>query len=97
MYVVIFRATFNQLDDEYTRYANQLRELAIAKYGCTDFTSVTENGREMTLSYWNSLDDIKTWKNDAVHQQAQALGKNKWYSHYKVEIVEILREYANRI
>ena len=94
MYAVIFKATFNQLDDAYTRYARQLRELAMSKYGCTDFTSVCEGNQEITLSYWNSLNDIKTWKNDAVHQQAQALGKRKWYSHYQVEIVEILREYA---
>jgi heme-degrading monooxygenase HmoA len=39
------------------------------------------------------MDDIKKWKQDEVHQLAQRLGKEKWYTSYKVQIVEILREY----
>lgn len=96
MYVVIFKATVKQLDDDYMYHARRLRELAISKYGCTDFTSLTENNQEISLSYWNSLEDIQAWKNDEQHKQAQALGKSLWYSHYKVEIVEILREYAGQ-
>lgn len=67
----------------------------MSRYGCTKVTSVSEEDLEITISYWNSLEDIRAWKNDAVHQKAQELGRTRWYRRYQVEIVEILREYAH--
>jgi len=95
MYAVIFRAKINRLDSRYSEMASRLRELAISKYGCTEFTSVTENGQEISISYWQDQQQIESWKQDSVHLVAQQLGKTTWYLSYKVEVVEILREYSN--
>ncbi len=46
MYAVIFRAEINELDDSYSEMATQMRELAIKKYGCTEFTAVTKGNQE---------------------------------------------------
>jgi heme-degrading monooxygenase HmoA len=48
---------------------------------------------EIAISYWPTLDAIQNWKSDSQHQQAQKLGKEKWYQWYKVEVVEIGRSY----
>jgi len=95
MYAVIFRAEINKLDQSYTETAKHMRDLALSKYGCVEFTSTAENNVEIAISYWNSKKDIKAWKEDKEHIKAQALGKKEWYKSYTVQIVEILHEYKN--
>ena len=94
-YIVIFKAQIKTLDEIYSQTAQQLREKAFEQYQCQRFESVLENGFEITLSYWNSLDDIRRWHQDAEHQIAQGLGKERWYSSFSVEITEIIRHYHN--
>ena len=95
MYAVIFKADVRQFDEDYELTAARMRELAINDYGCVDFIACNEGELEIAISYWNSLEQIQTWKNDPEHLQAQALGKHKWYASYQVQIVEILREYQS--
>ena len=93
VYAVIFKAKEKSLDSQYSQMAQKMRELAFNKYNCKDFIAVSENGLEIAISYWGKLEDIKRWKADREHLVAQDLGQNKWYEAYKIEIVEILREY----
>jgi heme-degrading monooxygenase HmoA len=95
MYAVIFHAEVAQLDDEYFAMAKHLRELALSHYGCLDFVATTEGLREIAVSYWPSLDHIKHWQQNSEHLHAQQQGKSRWYSAYKVEVVELLRTYAS--
>ncbi|MBE8232927.1 MAG: antibiotic biosynthesis monooxygenase [Endozoicomonadaceae bacterium] len=96
MYAVIFRAKTEKLDDTYAELAKRMRELAIQKYNCSEFTAVTEGTSEIAISYWKSLSDIKVWKQDSEHLVAQEMGKKKWYKSYRVQVVEILREYEKQ-
>lgn len=93
MYAVIFRATANRLDSEYSRTAQALRQTAFDEFGCLNFVSVSENGQEIAVSYWPSLEHITRWKQHLAHQHAQRLGRERWYADYQVEVVEILRQY----
>lgn len=97
MYAVIFRAEINKLDSRYSEMASQMRELAINKYGCTEFISVAEGTQEIAISYWQDQEQIKQWKKDSKHLVAQELGRSIWYKSYKVQILEILREYSKNI
>jgi len=94
MYAVIFRAEINKLDSRYSDMASQMRELAISKYGCKEFTSVTEGTQEIAISYWQDQEQIKKWKQDSKHLVAQELGQTIWYKSYIVQVVEIIREYS---
>jgi heme-degrading monooxygenase HmoA len=95
MYVVVFRARMAKVDDEYIRTAASLRELAIGKYGCLDFVSVSEDGEELAISYWENEQQIRDWKNDPVHRQAQTRGRDKWYKSYSIDICELKRNYQS--
>ena len=64
MFAVIFRAKINELDSSYFETAKRMRDLAFSKYGCIDFVSLSENGDEVAISYWPSLEAIKNWRND---------------------------------
>jgi len=91
MYAVIFKATVAQFDDDYFSTAKKLKALAYGKYGCQNFVSVTEGEEEIAISYWRTMQQIRDWKNDPEHRQAQVLGRQKWYKSFSVEICEVIK------
>jgi heme-degrading monooxygenase HmoA len=72
-----------------------MRDLALGEYGCVEFTSCTEGRQEIAISYWETLEQISQWKQNALHLEAQQKGRNLWYSSYTVEVVELLRSYGS--
>lgn len=94
MFAVIFRAKTGGQDSLYSDTVNKMRALAFDKYGCIDFIAVTEGDEEVAISYWPNEQSILNWKKDPDHALAQENGKKRWYSSYKVEVVEIKRSYG---
>ncbi len=95
MFAVIFKAKINKLDKSYYKMAKQMRELAINKYGCIEFVSVTQDTDEIAISYWQSQEDIQRFKQDAQHLAAQESGRSIWYKSYQVQVAEVIREYKS--
>jgi len=95
MYAVIFRAEIAEADSDYVGTAARMRDLALGEYGCVEFTSCTEGGQEIAISYWETLEQISRWKQNALHLEAQQKGRSRWYRSYTVEVVEILRSYGS--
>jgi len=93
MFAVIFKAKPGIQDDEYGKTVARMRDLAFTQYGCLDFVAVTEGEQEIAISYWESEEAIRAWKNDGEHALAQGNGQKKWYQSYTVQVVEIKREY----
>lgn len=95
MYAVIFQAEIARLDQRYFDTVKRLRQLAMDQYGCLDFLSVAEGNTEITISYWESQEQIRHWKQNADHLWAQEAGKTQWYKSYRVQVVEIVRQYGH--
>ena len=93
MFVVIFRAKATNLNDEYNKVAQRLRDLALTEFGCLEFHAVTEGECEIALSYWPDLETIQIWKRHSEHLIAQELGRKNWYESYSVQICEVKRQY----
>jgi len=93
MYVVIFRAKVRVLDEEYSRVAARMRELALSQFGCVEFHAVTEGQDEVALSYWPSEEAIRAWKSHPEHVLAQQAGRERWYASYSVQVAAVTREY----
>ncbi len=94
MYAVIFRAEINELDSSYSKMAKEVRNLALTEYGCSEFVVVTEGKYEIGISYWQDESSIQLWKENSRHLVAQEQGASKWYKNYRVQVVEIIREYS---
>jgi len=94
-YAVIFTARIRQLDDAYRATAARMRELAMSEFGCHKFIAATEGETEIAVSYWNSLEQIRAWRNHPEHQHAQERGKSTWYHEYTVEVTRIERAYSS--
>ncbi len=48
----------------------------------------------ITVSYWQTLSDIKAWKADVDHLVAQSRGREEWYNSYRVRIARVERDYG---
>ena len=97
MYAVIFKAEFKHQDQEYSETAERMRQLAINNYGCVEFVSVCKGESEISISYWESEDQIKRWKQDEEHVKAQEKGKALWYKSYSIQVCKVMRRYSHNV
>ncbi len=73
--------------------SKKMLDLASVQPGFLGIESATEN-IGITISYWKNLDSINQWKTNVDHVKAQELGRNKWYSSYRIRISKVEREYG---
>jgi heme-degrading monooxygenase HmoA len=93
-YAVIFTSTLGIDTAGYVETAEAMVEAAARQPGFRGFESAREEGLGITVSYWDSLDAISTWKQDAEHLVAQRLGRDQWYSSFRTRICLVERDYA---
>lgn len=93
-YAVIFTSELSGKDTKrYEQVAEEMVTLAKQQPGFVGIDSV-RNDLGITISYWESLEDIKNWKMLAEHMQAQKDGREFWYVWYSVKICKVMREYG---
>lgn len=92
-YAVIFTSIRTATDDGYGDMAVRMVELAQQQPGFLGVESA-RNEVGITVSYWESLEAIRAWKQHAEHQLAQQTGRTHWYETYKVRICKVEREYG---
>src|SRR5882672_7898943 len=94
-YAVIFSSLRTEGDHGYGRMAERMVELAAHQPGFLGVESARDaGGLGITVSYWESEDDIARWKANAEHQVAQAGGKKTWYNEYQLRVAGVEREYG---
>ena len=91
-YAVIFTSLRIDTASGYDDTANRMAELAAQQPGYLGVESA-RNDVGITVSYWESLEAIKNWKNNAEHLIAQESGRSDFYSHYKTRIAKVERDY----
>ena len=92
-YAVIFTSKRTEIDENYSEMATKLVELAQLQEGFLGIESA-RNEIGITVSYWKTLEDIKNWKQNLDHLDAQKLGVTKWYENYIVRITLVEKEYS---
>lgn len=91
-YAVIFTSTKKEESEVYSAMANRMVELASQQPGFLGIESARQ-AVGITVSYWESLDCIKQWKQNSEHLTAQTMGKTQFYDHYTVRICLVQHEY----
>ncbi|MEZ4787591.1 MAG: antibiotic biosynthesis monooxygenase [Flavobacterium haoranii] len=92
-YAVIFTSTRTKVEEGYAEMTMRMVELAKQQPGFIGVESA-RNEMGITVSYWESLEAIKTWKANTEHLFAQEKGKSTWYKNFKVRIAKVEREYG---
>ena len=94
-YVVIFSSRRTPGDNGYGAMADRMGHLAAQQPGYLGFESVRNaDGIGVTLSYWDSPESIRAWKDQAEHTVAQEIGLTRWYEHYEVRVARVERAYS---
>lgn len=91
-YAVIFTSIRTTNDQEYSKMAARMEDLAKKQEGYLGIESA-RNELGITISYWNDLESIKKWKDQTEHSIAQEMGKNYFYTTYKVRICLVQKDY----
>jgi len=91
-YAVIFTSTHSDYTEGYSEMASEMEALAKQQQGFLGIESARSD-LGITVSYWESLEAIKRWKQQADHLIAQQKGRDLWYDKYSVRICKVEREY----
>ena len=91
-YAVIFTSVASEEAKGYSEMAEKMIKLAENQTGFLGIESARE-AIGITVSYWESIEAIRKWKQNTEHLFAQKLGKDKWYHSYKTRICLVERDY----
>ncbi len=58
------------------------------------FSSMYEDGKLLSLSFWRDEAAVKAWREQADHRAAQAKGRNELFANYRLRIADVLRDYG---
>ena len=92
-YAVIFTTLRTSVDEGYTDMADKMEELAKLQEGYLGIESARD-GLGITVSYWDSLEAIKNWKNNVEHTVAREKGRALWYQQYQLRICKVEHDYG---
>ncbi len=98
MIVVIFEVSIKEgKQGEYLQIAARLREHLVQIDGFISierFSSLANEGKLCSLSFWENEESIKQWREFDLHRQAQEKGKTEIFSDYRIRIAEVTRDYS---
>lgn len=53
-----------------------------------------ETQQLLSLSLWRDEAAVAAWRAHTQHQQAQHIGRNQLFRHYRILVTEVLRDYS---
>lgn len=89
-YAVIFTSVRTDGDNGYAKTATRMLELARSMPGFLGVDSAREEVG-ITVSYWESLEAIRAWRDHPEHRDAQARGRADWYQNFTTRVCKVLR------
>lgn len=95
MMVIVFRArrTPEGEGDEYKTWLARMSELARKMPGYISHKAfVAEDGEHLTLFEWKSAETLRGWAMHPEHISVKALGREKFYTQYHLQVCELTRE-----
>jgi len=94
-YAVIFSRKLSGNTEGYAEMSSTMQTLAEKQPGYLGLDAIrNEEQQGISISYWDSLEAIQSWRNNVQHQQAMNQGTALWYQNYQVKIARVERAYA---
>lgn len=93
--VVIFVAQRTAEDaDGYAEAAAAMESAAALQPGYRGFVATRgPDGLGIALSYWESDDAAKAWRDHAEHARIREQGRARWYHRYTLDVARVERGY----
>jgi len=58
------------------------------------FSSLVDEGKVLSLSFWRDEEAIKEWRNLETHRHAQEKGRGGVFSNYRLRVANVSRDYG---
>lgn len=99
MYAVIFEVhPKGDSNTEYLAIAEKLRAFLADQEGFISierFKSMVDDGKMLSLSFWESEEAIAKWRNVADHRFGQRKGLEELFHDYRIRVAEVVRDYTH--
>ena len=60
------------------------------------FSSLVNEGKVVSISFWRDEDAVKRWRNVEQHRMAQARGRAGTFADYRIRVAHVIRDYTMR-
>ena len=60
------------------------------------YTSLSEDGKYLSLSFWRDEAAIARWRNHEHHRDAQLAGRDGIFADYRMRVAAVVRDYGMR-
>jgi heme-degrading monooxygenase HmoA len=58
------------------------------------FQSLSNEGKVLSLSFWEDEKAVEQWRNLELHRNAQVVGRKTVFNDYQIRIAQIFRNYT---
>lgn len=58
------------------------------------FSSLTEDGKMLSLSFWRDEAAVVAWRENLAHRAVQAKGRGGIFRDYRLRVAEVVRDYG---
>jgi heme-degrading monooxygenase HmoA/ketosteroid isomerase-like protein len=91
--VIVFRSRLRDgVADDYNRHADAVYNRAITMKGFVDSRDfMAEDGERLALIEWDTAENLAEWRDEPSHRAAQQMGRDRYYSEYRIQICSELR------
>ena len=83
--------------EEYLKIAAGLRKFLENRDGFISierFQSLSEEGKILSLSFWQDEAAIEKWRNLLEHRTAQKKGRESLFHSYRIRVAQVVRDYT---
>ncbi|HWD94138.1 MAG TPA: antibiotic biosynthesis monooxygenase [Verrucomicrobiae bacterium] len=96
MVITLFRSRLRpEHEKEYTEWAARMHEIAIKMPGFISIkTFSAEDGERVSVVEFESEETMRRWREQPDHRQAQELGQKMFYSEYRIQVCQPIRDYS---
>ena len=97
MVIVIFRTRLKDGADQ-DALAALTREMRACVRTVPGFVSIKEfqaaDGEGVAIAEFETMDAVEAWREHPDHRQAQERGRKEFFSRYRVQVGEVVRDYT---
>jgi heme-degrading monooxygenase HmoA len=96
MVVVVFRARVKAgIGQDYEETDARMAALARTMPGFVSYTPCTSaGGEDVAIVEFDSHESVAAWKAHPEHREAQRLGRERWFTEYRITVCDAVRDYS---
>jgi heme-degrading monooxygenase HmoA len=95
MVVIVFRSRIRPgTENDLMTIGARMYELASAMPGFVSYKDFTaEDGESVTVVEFDTLEHLGAWRDHPEHREAQRLGREQFFSEYRIQVCTTVRDY----